>query len=367
MSAPLRVVAPSYELVLPALRSALNGGPPLLVSDDARAIEAARPSAAVTSGIAVLVATSGSTGRPKLVELSLAALTASGRGTEQVLGGPAQWLLALPLHYIAGLQVVARSILADTEPGTLPPGPFTAQAFVEASGRLDGDRRYVSIVPTQLRRLLAHDAGRSALQSFDAVLVGGAATPPALQLAARSNDVRIVTTYGMTETAGGCVYGGHPLPGVTVGLDEAGTVLLGGATVARGYRGDPDATTAAFVDGAFHTEDLGEIAADGSLTVLGRADEMIISGGVNVHPLAVEAVLAQQAGVIDCAVAGIVDDEWGQVVIAWVVGDAPDDTLRTAVRGELGAAAVPKEIRRIESLPLLPSGKPDRRVLSCLH
>lgn len=367
MPEPLRIVVPSYDLVLPALRSALSGGPPLLVSDDARAIEAAQPNVDVPSGIAVLVATSGSTGRPKVVELSLAAVTASGRGTEQALGGPGQWLLALPLHYIAGLQVVARSILAGTEPGTLPAGPFTAQAFVEAAARLDGGRRYVSIVPTQLRRLLADGAGRAALQSFDAVLVGGAATPPALLLSARAQGVRAVTTYGMTETAGGCVYDGRPLPGVTVRLDEAGTVLLGGAPVARGYRSDPGATAAAFVDGAFHTADLGEIAADGTLTVLGRADDVIISGGVNVHPLAVEAVLAQQAGVVDCAVAGVADDEWGQAVIAWVAGDAPDDTLRAAVRREVGAAAVPKEIRRIESVPLLPSGKPDRRRLGSIY
>ncbi len=359
--ASLRVVPPCYDVVLPALRDALAGDRPVLVSDDQRAIEAALPDEPVAADIALLVATSGSTGRPKVVELPRAAITASGRGTEQVLGGPGQWLLALPLHYIAGVQVLARSLLAGTEPVRLAGPTFTPHAFATATERLHGPRRYVSVVPTQLRRLLADGAGLAALQSYDAVLVGGAATPPALLRAALSADVRAVVTYGMTETAGGCVYDGTPLPQVTVRIDADGTVLLGGATLARGYRGG--IAQDAFAGAEFRTSDLGRIAADGRLTVLGRSDDVIITGGVNVHPLAVEAVLAQQIGVADCAVAGVPDDEWGQAVVAWVVGTASADDLRAAVRAELGAAAVPKQVRHVESIPVTETGKPDRRRL----
>jgi O-succinylbenzoic acid--CoA ligase len=201
------------------------------------------------------------------------------------------------------------------------------------------------------------------LPGFDAVLVGGAATPPALLHSARDEGVRVVTTYGMTETSGGCVYDGVPLPGVDVTTDVDGVISLAGATLALGYRADPVATATAFAGGAFRTADVGTFV-DGRLMVHGRVDDVINTGGVKVHPLAVEAVVAAQPGVRDCAVAGVPDAEWGQAVHAWIVGTADDADLRDAVRAACGIAAVPKRIHRVTSIPLLPSGKPDRRALA---
>lgn len=342
------VVPPTLDALLEPLRAALDGGEAVLVSDDPRVIAAARTDR--PSDAALLVATSGSTGRPKVVELSAGALIASARGTEQALGGPGRWLLQLPLTFIAGLQVVIRSLVAGTTPVTEP----------ARLGGPDGGRRYTAIVPTQLRRMLDADAHADELTGFDAVLVGGASTPPALVRRARERGANIVTTYGMTETAGGCVYDGVALPGARWRIDE--TIVLGGATIADGYRLDAERTAAAFGAGEFRTADLGAIGADRRLVVLGRADDVIISGGVNIHPHTVEAALAAQPGVRDCVVAGVPDDEWGQAVVAWVVGDVDPVELRAAVRAELGVAT-PRVIHRIDAVPLLPSGKPDRQAL----
>jgi O-succinylbenzoic acid--CoA ligase len=223
-------------------------------------------------------------------------------------------------------------------------------------------RRYTALVPTQLRRFL--DADPEALRAFDAVLVGGAATDPALLDRARAERVGVVTTYGMTETAGGCVYDGVPLSGVRVRVDDDG-VQLAGPTLALGYRLDPEASAAAFAGGWFRTRDGGTVGADGRLTVHGRLDDVVISGGVNVAPLAVEAALREHPSVADAVVFGAPDTEWGQRVVAAVVpvpGAEPDlAVLRPWVAGRLGAAAAPRELHRIDSVPLLHTGKPDRR------
>ena len=167
------------------------------------------------------------------------------------------------------------------------------EGLAAAAARMPaGDRRYTALVPTQLVRFL--DAEPDALRGFDAVLVGGAATDPALLARARAEGVRVVTTYGMTETAGGCVYDGAPLDGVRVRVTDGG-VELAGPVLASGYRLDPDATAAAFEGGWFRTRDAGELDAEGRLTVLGRLDDVLISGGVNVAPAAVEAVLREHA------------------------------------------------------------------------
>jgi O-succinylbenzoic acid--CoA ligase len=261
------VVPPRLDALAEPLRAALDGGETVLVTDDPQVVEVARidqPCAA-----ALLVATSGTTGPPKVVELSAAALLASARATHDVLGGPGQWTLHLPLTFIAGLQVAVRSIVAGPE----------------------APRRYTAVVPTQLRRMMAE------LRGFDAVLVGGASAPPALLAEAEQVGVNAVTTYGMTETCGGCVYDGTALPGVTWRIDE--TIVIGGATVADGYRGGVR------FHGEFRTADLGAVGSDGRLVVLGRADDVIVSGGVNIHPDTVAAALCRQPGVRDCAVAGV--------------------------------------------------------------
>lgn len=307
-------------------------------------------------GTAVVVATSGSTGAPKGVELSASALSASAVATHARLGGPGQWLLTLPAHHIAGVQVIVRSLLAGYAPvlrGT--------QAFASAVASMTGARRYTSLVPTQLVRLLDDPVGLDALRTFDAVLLGGAATPAPLLERARAAGVPVWTTYGMSETAGGCVYDGRPLDGVRVRLVD-GVVELAGPVLASGYRLDPAATASAFVDGWFRTTDLG-VWEDGSLSVVGRADFMINTGGVKVAPAAVEAVLSAQPGVAEVCVVGLDSDEWGQMVAAVVVpaGPVPDvSSLLAAVRARLGGPATPKVVRFVSSLPLQGPGKIDR-------
>jgi O-succinylbenzoic acid--CoA ligase len=238
--------------------------------------------------------------------------------------------------------------------------PLTA-----AVARMPAGRRYTALVPTQLRRLL--DAEPAALRRFDAVLVGGAATDPALLDRARGEGVAVVTTYGMTETAGGCVYDGIPLAGVRVEVGDDG-VRLAGPPLALGYRLDPEATAAAFAGGWFRTRDAGSLGPDGRLTVHGRLDEVVITGGVNVAPPAVEAALREHADVADAVVFGAPDAEWGQRVVAAVVpraGAAPDlAALRPWVAERLGAAAAPRELHRIDAVPALHTGKPDRRAVA---
>ena len=188
------------------------------------------------AGTAVVIATSGSTGEPKLVALSGAALRASARATEARLGGPGRWLLALPAEHVAGIQVIVRALLAGAPPVVMDLRTgFRPDAFAAATAALGPGRRYTSLVPTQLRRILDAEGAVAALRSYAAVLVGGAALDPATRERALAAGVRVVTTYGMSETAGGCVYDGVPLDGVTVELDEDGRILLGGPTLASGY------------------------------------------------------------------------------------------------------------------------------------
>jgi O-succinylbenzoic acid--CoA ligase len=364
------------ELTQDSVHAALDGtvplavlpdGPPAVV-DAARAV--LRPDEPLEPGADLVVVTSGSTGGGRAVLLSAAALRASAAATHARLGGPGSWLLALPVSAIAGLQVLCRSALAGTRPERLAADELLATAV----RRMPEGRRYTSLVPTQLRRYL--DAEPDALRAFDAVLVGGAATDPGLLTRARQEGVPVVTTYGMTETAGGCVYDGQPLEGVGVRIADGpagpggGGVELAGPTLALGYRLDPAASEAAFVDGWFRTRDAGAIDAAGRLTVSGRLDDVVISGGVNVAPAAVEAALREHPDVADAVVFGRPDAKWGQRVVAAVVptpGKAPSlATLRPWVADRLGAPAAPRSLHLIAAVPLLHTGKPDRRAVAAL-
>lgn len=327
----------------------------------------------VPSGTAVVVGTSGSTSEPKGVLLSARALRASAEATHTRLGGPGRWLLALPAHHVAGVQVLVRSLLAGAEAVVHD----LRQGFRPERFRAAGCR-YTALVPTQIRRLLdAGGPGLVALREFDAVLLGGAGTPEPLLTRAREAGVRVVTTYGMTETAGGCVYDGVPLEGVRVrigpppegaaGPAAGGPIALGGPTLASGYLNRPELTARSFGDGWFHTDDLGCRREDGGLQVLGRADDVIVTGGVKVSPSVVEQVLREQPGVGDACVVGVDDPEWGQIVVAAVIprepgalGQTAVGVLKGAVRERLGRAAAPKAIRVVEALPLRGVGKPDR-------
>lgn len=367
---------PAVREVLPALRAALAGTGPALLPGAAGsdpAVLGQLGSAEDTT--AVVVETSGSTGLAKQVMLSAEALRASANATHARLGGQGHWLLAMPAHHIAGIQVLIRALLANTEPGVLAlAGGFRAQAFADAAERVlrEPGRHYTALVPTQLVRLLDEGgAGLAALSRFDAVLLGGAATPSSLRARAEQHGVPVVTTYGMSETAGGCVYDQHPLAGVRIEVDSttpdgSGAITIAGPMLAHGYRGEPEQTAQAFASGRFHTGDLGRLLPDGRLEVLGRADDMIVTGGVNVPPVLVERALAGVPGVREVCVLGVPNREWGAAVGAAVVptGSEPDlEELRGAVREQVGKAAVPKQFVFVPELPLRGPGKPDREIL----
>jgi O-succinylbenzoic acid--CoA ligase len=363
----LTVVA-AADLSPSDVQAALDGGRPLAVLPEGptavveAALRALQPEEPLEDDADLVVATSGSTGGARAVLLSAGAVLSSAHAVLDRLGGPGCWVLALPLSAVAGLQVYCRSLLAGAPPVVLAPHESLTDALSRLPG---GTRRYTSLVPTQLRRFLA--AEPDALLAFDAILVGGAATDPALLTQARDLGVPVVTTYGMTETAGGCVYDGRPLDGVGVRVTDDG-VELSGPTLASGYRLDAPATAAAFTGGWFRTRDAGSLSDDGLLTVTGRLDDVLITGGANVAPSAVEAVLRDHPDVEDAVVFGRPDDEWGQRVVAAVVptpGHRPDlADLRPWVADRLGAPAAPKELHLLVQLPLLHTGKPDRRAVA---
>ncbi|MBF6183029.1 2-succinylbenzoate--CoA ligase [Nocardia otitidiscaviarum] len=356
--------------VLPHLREALEGsGPAWLPIPTADRREAHRLSSALRPGepieddVALVVTTSGTTGIPKGAMLSAAALRASGEATHERLGGPGQWLLALPTHHIAGIQVLLRSILAGTEPVVLDVSDgFLPEGLASAVAGMRGPRRYTSLVPTQLIKALDEPVGTEALARFDAVLVGGAATPAPVLERARAAGINVVRTYGMSETCGGCVYEGVPLDGTEIRIED-GRVMLGGTTLANGYRGLPDHP--AFAEpGWFRTEDAGTYE-NGVLTISGRLDEAIMTGGLLVIPQVVEAVLATHPAVGECVVLGLPDERLGQrvaVAVVPAVGAPPPtlDELREHVMKELDAIAAPRELAVLDDLPLRGPGKPDR-------
>jgi O-succinylbenzoic acid--CoA ligase len=322
----------------------------------------------VQEGTAVVIATSGSTGEPKGVRLTAGALLHSARASLARIGARpggrtgGRWLCPLPVSHIAGLGVLVRSLAAGTEPvitGRLDPGRADPAAL--GCG-------YVSLVPTQLRRLLAAGAD---LASFDAILLGGAAIPPGLLARARAAGARVITTYGMSETCGGCVYDGTPLAGVTARPGPDGVIRISGPVLFAGYHRQPELTGRVLAGGDFLTADLGRIGADGRLTVLGRADDMINTGGEKVAPAQVAAVLETCPGVAEAAVIGQPDPEWGQRVTAVVVPAdpaAPPElaALRARVSEEVAGYAAPRSLVLIPALPLLPSGKPDPAALQAL-
>ncbi len=317
--------------------------------------------------MAVVVSTSGTTGVPKGAMLTASALTASAEATHARLGGPGQWLLALPAYHIAGLQVLVRSLIAGTTPVTLLPGFDTAE-LPTAVAALGAGRRYASLVAAQLDKALADAAAVAALAELDAVLIGGGPIPSGLAERASQAGVSVVRTYGMSETAGGCVYDGVPLDGVRVRIDTGGRILLGGSTLAKGYRNPPDPDPFA-EPGWFRTDDVGAVDDCGVLTVLGRVDDAISTGGLTVMPHLVESALAAHPAVADCAVFGVADERLGQRVVAAVVvaagAVAPTlAELRSHVAQTLDPTAAPREVHIVDELPRRGIGKLDRRELA---
>lgn len=390
----------------------------------AESVEVAEP-------IALVVGTSGSTGTPKRTALTARALAASAAATENFFGSnsdaTSQWLLALPAHYIAGAQVLARSVLAGTTPviahSVTEPVHFSPEVFLQAVERMSSARRFISLVPTQLHKLLeSADANPSlgaeiheALGSFTGILLGGAPASADLLAASTALGLNTVTTYGSAETAGGCVYSGSVLPGVRVqlvpeeGMSEesmptapdiegkpaqVGRIWISGAHLASGYMGDATHTAEHFFTAAdgtrwYRTDDYGllspahgpDSAAQGSeprLQVLGRSDDVLISGGVKISARAVATVLEEHPAVREACVVGLPDARWGTAIAAAVTlvpsagaAAAPTENnpalneelcalLRARCAEKLGAPAAPKQLSILPDFPLTSTGKPDR-------
>ncbi|GHD03090.1 AMP-binding protein [Zhihengliuella salsuginis] len=320
-------------------------------------------------GTAVVIRTSGSSGTPKRTALTVEALAASAEATAMHLRADGQWLLALPTHYVAGVSVLTRSLFAGTAPvGLDVDQPFTPAAFTAAASAMTDRVRLTSLVPTQLQRLLTDpdEATLAVLKRFDAILVGGGRTPDAVRAEAAKHGLQVRLTYGMSETCGGCVYDGVPLPGVQVRA-ENGRLSLGGPMVAAGYIGDPGLTNTHFSTDTtgerwFLTDDVGSFDTDGGLVdVEGRVDDVVITGGVKVSAAAVQRVVEAAPDTGDALVVGVPDAEWGAAVACAYTGGADPAELGRRVRDELGAPAVPKRWRRVDLLPRLASGKPDRQ------
>ena len=377
--------------------------------------------------VALVVGTSGSTGTPKRTALTAGALAASAAATENFFEANAnaasQWLLALPAHYIAGAQVLARSVLAGTSPviarSVTEPVHFSPEVFLQAVEQMSSARRFISLVPTQLHKLLeSADANphlgaeiHEALSSFTGILLGGAPASADLLAAAAALGLNTVTTYGSAETAGGCVYSGSVLPGVRVELvpeegmpavpdvegkpAQVGRIWISGAHLASGYIGDTARTAEHFFTAAdgtrwYRTDDYGllsPVAAPGSdgncseprLQVLGRSDDVLISGGVKISARAVATVLEEHPAVREACVVGLPDARWGTAIAAAVTlvpsalapsaagnGMSPALTedlcalLRARCAEKLGAPAAPKQLSILPDFPLTSTGKPDR-------
>lgn len=388
---PVPPGAPGVRAVWDALPAALDGSGPAIApvpttsvttptTAVTRILDATRPddpSAPLEHDeTAVVLSTSGSTQHPRGVLLSAGALSA----LSDVVNGPSrpQWVAAIPVTSAGGMNVVMRAWAAQREPIALPSigggAPFTPELFVAAieHARAVTDDVRVSLVAAQVRRLLGDDAATDALRACTQVLVGGGPLDPLAREAARGAGVALTATYGATETAGGCVFDGIALPGVTVRIDapahEHGEVVVVGPTIALGYRLDAAATAARFVGGEFRTGDLG-IVEDGVLRITGRMDDVVVVNGVSVSVVAVEQATKAVPGVDD-AVAVAVPTQTEPHIVVFVVEHAGfasvHDAVRASVREQLGNAAVPREVRTLAAFPHLPGGKVDRLALRTL-
>lgn len=390
------IVQPGPESVMElarALEEVLHGdGPALAVVPGAKS-GGARNTAAIAAAvrtdspleaddIALIVPTSGSSGEPRGVLLSRAAVRFAVTSATEVLGPGGLWLTTLPVTGIGGLLTVVRTVLAGHQP-VIWPGvggaePFTADSFVSSAlhcqqlAESHGRPAYLSLVPTQLARLDTPEA-LAALAGFRSVLVGGAALPEWMRQRAEDAGARVIETYGATETCGGVIYDGQPLPGVTLQIDSPdaagrGQIQIGGPTIAVGYRLRPDLTRRRFVGGWFHAPDRGHLD-HGRLRVDDRTDQTVKVGGHKVSLSAIANVVRGHPRVIDAAAVAEPDDEWGLVPICYVIPDESAVTssdfdrdhlaerLTFAVQDRLGRASSPRRIEFVHELPTGPTGK----------
>ncbi|HCM80161.1 MAG TPA: o-succinylbenzoate--CoA ligase, partial [Corynebacterium stationis] len=359
---PLAIL-PDLELAITGRYSLL----PLPAADKTKSTllkNSQRAGEEIDADIALVVPTSGSTGTPKGAQLTAHNLISSADATYQYLGGPGHWLLAMPAHHIAGLQVLIRSMVAGVEPLAIDVSAgFNISEFARATRELKetGERTYTSLAPMQLAKAMDTQVGIEALQSYDAVLVGGAATNPQLLESAARMQINVVTTYGSSETAGGCVYDGVALPGAQVRVDE-GRIYLGGPTIAHGYRNAPGHE--AFAEpGWFQTSD-GGVLENGVLTVTGRLDNIIDSGGLKLHPEVLENAMLKVTGVDQACVVGIPHSRLGQAIVAAYTGNASmTDILEALEEAHTPRWQLPKDLKQLAEMPVTGPGKIDRQAV----
>lgn len=311
----------------------------------------------------LVVFTSGSSGPPKGVRLTIRNLEAAARASSEHLGHDADdnWLLAMPMHHVGGLSIVIRQLYSGGSVTLL--SDFDPAKFARAMREVT----MVSVVPTMLRRIV----GYGPFDGLRAVLVGGGPIPDGLLADAARAGLPVLPTYGMTETFGQVATlspdaplerRAHPLPGIDIRIEDDGRIAVRGDQVSPGYAGEPDRRDPWFV-----TSDVGELDDEGALRVIGRADTVIVTGGENVSPENVEAILRDNSRLHDVAIVGVPDDEWGSRVVCVYVGDISHDDLREWSRGRLPGHMVPKEWRRVDEIPKTSIGKPDREAAALLR
>ena len=322
--------------------------------------------------VAVVLATSGSMGQPKGVLLTAAGLTALD---SVVNGANAQWIAALPLHSMGGFNVAVRALASGRDPIAVASlggaQPFTSAVFADAVERASGAQIHVSLVAAQLRRLLADEIGVAALQACALVLIGAGPLAASTRASAQENLVRLVTSYGMTETSGGCVFDGRPLSGVKVEnySESSSTLVISGPMLATGYRLEPKLTKLHFTAAGFITSDHGTVDADGFITILGRADDVININGVNVSAGAVEQVISDIPDVTAVLVLPIAGPSDETAIVAAVETSSTstiEAVVKATVQQRLGPAAVPCHVIVQTELTMLPNGKVDREVISMI-
>ena len=294
---------------------------------------------------AVVIGTSGTTGAPKEIFLSSQALLSSARASNAFVGAKAgdTWSLLLPLTHVAAVNVFVRAF----ELGTIPVD------LRDHSGEYPRVN-FTAIVPTQLFRALnGDDQLLKHLQGAQKVLVGGAALSNAIRNQATAAGIKVVTTYGMSETSGGCVYNGEILEGTEVEV-RGGSIFVRGSILALNLD---------LLDGWFETKDLGEFIHE-KLVVIGRSDDVIISGGENLSLNSVESILNENFSDIQCAAFSVDDPQWGQTLHIAIVGEADNGSISSVLEEKIGAFAKPKGIHFVNSLPLLGIGKVDRKRLA---
>lgn len=339
-------------------------------------LSASAPSPSALPGLrggdtAAVLLTSGTSGSPRAVGLTAGNLMASARASRERLGlAPSdRWLGSLSPAHVGGLALLTRAAALGS--GVVLRGAFRAETFLALAE--EGAITHASLVPTMLHQVLAALGKGRAPPSLRCVLLGGAPAPEALLAEALAAGFPMALTYGLTEASSqvataepdlvlrkpGTV--GAPLPGVEVSVAEEGELLVRGPTVAPGL---------ADGDGWLRTGDLARMDGDGHLWIVGRASDRIISGGVKVDPAEVEAVLSGHPGVLEAAVVGLPDPEWGERVVAAVVsvhGRGPSEAeLGEKVRAALSAAKWPRAWRFVEALPRNATGKVDREGVRAL-